>query len=108
MDTTEATKDDDRPIEPPIGPDGEPQRFLVLSPDQRRLVAHPITPRELEVLRLLARGRTNRQIARSLGVSESTIKAHCSRLFARIGVHNRTEAAVWAACNGVLYGASTT
>jgi len=55
--------------------------------------APQLTPREAEVLRLLARGAGNKQIAWELGVSEHTIKFHTSAIYAKLGVANRTEAA---------------
>jgi DNA-binding NarL/FixJ family response regulator len=48
------------------------------------------------VLRLVAKGLANQQIARYLGISESTVKAHISNVFRRIGVADRTSAAIWA------------
>ena len=54
--------------------------------------APQLTPRETEVLRLLARGAGNKQIAWELGVSEHTIKFHTSAIYAKLGVANRTEA----------------
>ena len=61
--------------------------------------ASQLTRRELEVLRLIVEGYHNKQIATSLGISEKTVKTHCSRLFQRIGVSDRTQAAVWAERN---------
>lgn len=62
----------------------------------RAHVAEPepvaLTPRETSVLQLLARGRSNKQIAASLGVSERTVKFHVSTLFTKLGATNRTEA----------------
>lgn len=55
-----------------------------------------LTRRELDVLRLIVDGHQNKQIAVALGISEKTVKSHCSRLFQRIGVSDRTQAAVWA------------
>ena len=55
-----------------------------------------ISPREIEVLQLVARGLANKQIARSLGISERTVKAHLGRVFRQIGVADRTSAAMWA------------
>lgn len=55
-----------------------------------------LTPREREILGLIAAGRSNKQIARRLDITEKTVKAHCTRLFARLGVTDRTQAAVWA------------
>ena len=54
-----------------------------------------LTPREREVLELLVEGHTNRQIANELGISEKTVKTHCGHLFQRLGVRDRTQAAVW-------------
>ncbi len=58
-----------------------------------------LTPRELEILQLIVDGHTNFQIATTLGISEKTVKTHCSRLFQRLGVTDRTQAAVWAMRN---------
>jgi DNA-binding NarL/FixJ family response regulator len=55
-----------------------------------------LTGREREVLSLLAGGRSNREIARTLGVSEKTIKTHVSAILAKLGVADRTQAAVLA------------
>jgi DNA-binding NarL/FixJ family response regulator len=53
-----------------------------------------LTPRELEVLRLLARGLTNREIGRELSLSLGTVKAHIEHIIAKLGVSDRTQAAV--------------
>ena len=55
-----------------------------------------LSPREQEVLLLVRKGRANKQIARELGISERTVKAHLTSVFARIGVTDRTQAALWA------------
>ena len=60
-----------------------------------------LTPREREVLSLVRAGLANKQIARRLGISERTVKAHLTSTFARIGVQDRTQAAVWAERRGV-------
>ena len=54
-----------------------------------------LTAREEEVLELLGRGLLNKQIARNLGITESTVKTHLTRIFQTIGVHDRTQAALW-------------
>lgn len=61
--------------------------------------ASRLTRRELDVLRLIVHGRHNKEIATVLGISEKTVKTHCTRLFQRIGVSDRTQAAVWAERN---------
>jgi DNA-binding NarL/FixJ family response regulator len=61
-----------------------------------------LTARELEVLRLVVDGLANKQIARRLGISEKTVKGHLTHLFQRIGVVDRTQAALWAERTGVL------
>ena len=55
-----------------------------------------LSPRERDVLRLVAEGRPNKLIARELGISEKTVKAHLTSIFQRIGVTDRTQAALWA------------
>jgi DNA-binding NarL/FixJ family response regulator len=55
-----------------------------------------LSPREIQVLRLVAEGRANKQIARELGISERTVKAHLGRVFRQLGVADRTSAALWA------------
>ena len=63
--------------------------------------AAELTPREVEVLTLVRRGLANKQIARRLGISERTVKAHLTSTFHRIGVVDRTQAALWAERNGI-------
>jgi DNA-binding NarL/FixJ family response regulator len=58
-----------------------------------------LTDRELEVLALVGRGLANKQIARALGIREATVKAHLTSVFQRIGVRDRTSAALWAQQN---------
>ncbi len=55
-----------------------------------------LTPRETQVLNLLREGLANKQIARALGISQATVKAHLTSVFQRIGVTDRVQAAVWA------------
>ena len=55
-----------------------------------------LTSREREVLAELTKGRSNREIARALGVSEKTVKAHVSSVLAKLGVQDRTQAALLA------------
>jgi DNA-binding NarL/FixJ family response regulator len=58
--------------------------------------ASQLTDREREVLRLVTRGLPNKLIARELGISEKTVKAHLTTVFQRIGVTDRVQAAMWA------------
>jgi LuxR family maltose regulon positive regulatory protein len=66
------------------------------------ILIEPLSEREREVLRLLAAGRTNREIADELYVSLGTVKAHTHHVFAKLGVRGRTEAAARARELGLL------
>ena len=63
--------------------------------------AAELTGREREVLALVAEGLPNKLIARRLEISEKTVKAHLTRVFERIGVTDRTQAALWARRHGI-------
>ncbi|MFF8958201.1 response regulator [Streptomyces sp. NPDC014894] len=65
-----------------------------------------LSGRALEVVRAIARGRTNQEIAAELFISLSTVKSHLSGIQTRLGVRNRTEIAVWAWENGVVASTS--
>ena len=60
-----------------------------------------LSERELEVLRCVAKGLPNKLIARNLGISEKTVKAHLTRIFQQLGVTDRTQAAIWAREHGI-------
>jgi NarL family two-component system response regulator LiaR len=60
-----------------------------------------LTERELEVLRLIARGQANKVIARELGVSEKTVKTHVSNILAKLHLADRTQAALYAVREGL-------
>ena len=62
----------------------------------------PLTDRELEVLRLMATGLPNREIAAILFIAECTVKTHVEHIIGKIGVADRVQAAVWAARHGLL------
>ncbi len=72
----------------------------------QRLAEHIVnpglTPRELEVLRLMAGGHSNREIARTLFVTESTIKGHVNNIFSKLGVRHRTHAVTLALKRGII------
>ena len=61
--------------------------------DQSRLASLGITPRELEILELIAAGLSTREIAARVFVSENTVKTHTSRVFDKLGARRRTQAA---------------
>ncbi len=62
----------------------------------------PLTAREVDVLRLLARGQTNKQIARKLQIAEKTAKVHVSNILGKLGVQSRTHAALYAIHIGLV------
>jgi DNA-binding NarL/FixJ family response regulator len=72
----------------------------LLSLGVQRQTAEKLTPREREVLVAICDGLPNKLIARRLGIAEKTVKTHLTRVFDRIGVQDRTQAALWAERNG--------
>ena len=64
--------------------------------------ASPLTPRQLEVLRLICEGRPNKTIARELSISDATVKLHVSAILQALGVRNRTEAVLEASRRGLF------
>lgn len=60
----------------------------------------PLSDREIDVLRLLAQGLTNKDIAQTLLLSVRTVEAHLRNVYGKLGVHSRTEAALWAVRHG--------
>jgi DNA-binding CsgD family transcriptional regulator len=81
---------------------GRPERVVIKEvpvptgapfvPDEQKREALGITPRELEILELIAQGHSNREIAEKLFVSENTVKTHSSRVFDKLGAKRRTQA----------------
>jgi DNA-binding NarL/FixJ family response regulator len=67
-----------------------------------------LTPRELEVLRLLARGISNADIARELVLGDATVKTHVARIFAKLNLHDRAQAVVLAYESGLVQPGTTT
>jgi DNA-binding NarL/FixJ family response regulator len=66
-----------------------------------------LTERETEVLRLLAKGRSNKEIARSLNISEKTVKVHVSNILSKLGVQSRTQATLYAIRIGLVSAGSS-
>ena len=81
-----------------------PRAAAALLADRRSRAAAQVelSPRERDVLQLVLDGLANKQIARRLGISEKTVKGHLTNLFQRIGVSDRTQAALWAERTGAL------
>jgi DNA-binding NarL/FixJ family response regulator len=74
----------------------DPRVARTLLPRTAQSPADELSEREREVLSFVARGQANKQIAHALGISERTVKAHVGNIFRRIGVSDRTSAAMWA------------
>jgi two-component system NarL family response regulator len=81
------------------------QRRLAAEVGQRladRMAGAELTPRELEVLKLLARGGTNKDLATALSISEATVKGHVNNILSKLGVTDRTMAAAAALQRGII------
>jgi NarL family two-component system response regulator LiaR len=76
--------------------DAQAARVLMSPANKESRPDYLLTPREQEVLALLAEGKTNREIAGALFISQSTVRLHVSNILRKLGVHNRTEAATLA------------
>ena len=70
---------------------------------EKRQDRKELSGREIEVLQLLAKGRSNKEIASGLGVTEETIKSHLRTLFIKLGVRDRTEAVLNAVRHGIIH-----
>ncbi len=79
-------------------------RLLADSVRRPRRAGADLTPREREVLGLLAQGASNRQVAETLVVSERTARTHVSAILGKLGLASRTQAALWAVREGLLPG----
>jgi len=83
----------------------DPAFTAVLFPAREPALARPVeelTPRELQVLRLIAEGQSNKTIARELGISEHTVKFHVNAILGKLNVQSRTEAVVHATRLGLI------
>ncbi|HEX5699679.1 MAG TPA: response regulator transcription factor, partial [Rubrobacter sp.] len=65
-------------------------------------LAPPLTDRELEVIKALAQGMSDRQIAQSLGISEKTVRNHTSNIYRKLHIFDRTQAVIYAVREGVI------
>ncbi len=79
-----------------------PDVALLLAAGRDRPAGTRLTARERDVLTEIARGRSNREIARGLGLSEKTVKTHVSAVLAKLGVQDRTQAALYAVRTGLV------
>jgi DNA-binding NarL/FixJ family response regulator len=77
----------------------DPRVARALLPSATPRLKDTLSTRELQVLKLVAKGLANKQIGRALGISERTVKVHVGHVFRRIGVTDRTSAAMWARDN---------
>jgi two-component system NarL family response regulator len=68
-----------------------------------RMGGHELTPRELEVLGLIVRGQSNKEIGGSLSISEATVKTHINSILSKMGVTDRTQAATSAIQRGIVH-----
>jgi two-component system NarL family response regulator len=81
-------------------------RYLPLQVADRLRFRHPadeLTERELDVLRLIAAGKSNRDVGDSLGIGEGTVKAHVNKILTKLGAKDRTQAVVLALDRGILH-----
>ena len=78
------------------------QTLETLNSHQPQKISQKLTTREQEVLRFLVQGKSNKEIAAQLNVTADTIKEHLIRIFRKIDVHDRTQAAVWAVRKGLV------
>jgi DNA-binding NarL/FixJ family response regulator len=88
-----------------IDPTAAARLVHALSDEDRRSTGpglDQLTNREREVLSLIAQGRANKRIALELGISEKTVKAHVGHVLAKLGVTDRTQAAVLAVQHGLV------
>lgn len=80
------------PVPVLVPPADQPFADEPFAPDETQVAATGLTPRELEILALIAAGLSNREIAERIFVSENTVKTHSSRVFEKLGARRRTQA----------------
>jgi two-component system, NarL family, response regulator LiaR len=85
-----------------LHPQAARRLMQAIGPRDQPSVAEPLTEREIEVLKALARGESNKQIADTLIVSEKTVKAHVSNILGKLGLQSRTQAVLYALRHGMV------
>lgn len=85
-----------------LHPQAARRLMQAIGPKEQPTLAEPLTEREIEVLRALARGESNKQIADTLIVSEKTVKAHVSNILGKLGLQSRTQAVLYALRHGMV------
>ena len=85
-----------------IAPDLAQKMLNTFQATGSRVGPPPLTERELEVIRALAQGMSDRQIARSLGISEKTVRNHTSNIYRKLHIFDRTQAVIYAIREGVI------
>ena len=94
-----------------------PSKLAALIPDLISKLGNPraskgeledsrLSDRELDILRCLTNGQTNKVIAKNLNIAESTVKVHVKRILQKIHASNRTQAALWGAARGGVVSSS--
>jgi NarL family two-component system response regulator LiaR len=86
--------------QPTLHPEAQRQLMRHVTTPATRSLVDELTPRERDVLRLIVRGQSNKEIADSLRVTEGTVKGHVSAILSKLGVADRTQAALYAVKHG--------
>jgi NarL family two-component system response regulator LiaR len=86
--------------QPTLHPEAQRQLMRHVTTPAARSPVDELTPRERDVLRLIVRGQSNKEIADSLRVTEGTVKGHVSAILSKLGVADRTQAALYAIKHG--------
>ncbi|MDX6465390.1 MAG: hypothetical protein QOI27_430 [Gaiellaceae bacterium] len=79
-----------------------PRRLLAITTGTQRIGGVDLTPREVEILQLVAHGMSNSELAERLWVSDQTVKFHLSNVYRKLHVESRAKASRWAAVHGLL------
>jgi DNA-binding NarL/FixJ family response regulator len=85
-----------------LGAQPDIARIDALTQDAPADISHPLTAREVEVLRLVSVGKTNAAVAAELSLSERTVERHLSNIFTKLDLPTRTAATAWAFQHGLL------